>query len=78
MPNGLQQSEVIEPVHLFKGGQFQRLLCFPVSTAVDQFGFVQPVDRLGKGFVIAVTTAPHRELYASLGEALGVQDGEIL
>lgn len=45
---------------------------------MDQFGFVQPVDRLGQGVVIAVATTANRGFYASLGEALGVQDGDIL
>lgn len=45
---------------------------------MDQLGFLQPVDSLGQGVVIAVATTAHRGFYASLGETLGVQDGDIL
>ena len=45
---------------------------------MDQFCFLQPVDRLSQCVVIAVATTAHRGFYASLGETLGVQDGDIL
>ena len=77
IPNRLQQSDVVESVHPFKGGQFHGFLGFPGSTAVNQFGLVQPIDCLGQGVVVTVATTAHRRFYPGLGEALGVKDGAV-
>jgi hypothetical protein len=42
--------------------------------AVDQFGFLQPIDRLGQGVVVAVAPTADRGLYAGLRET-GARQG---
>ena len=76
--DGFQQPLMIEPSHPFKGSQFHGQLGFPRGFAVNQFSFVQAIDRLGQRVVIAVTTAADRGFYPGLGEALGVADADIL
>lgn len=59
IPDGFEESNVVEPVHPLQGGQFQGLPGFPRAPAMDLLGFVQPLEGLGQGVVIAVsTTAP--------------------
>ncbi len=43
---------------------------------MDQFGLVQPVDRLGQRVVVAFTLAANRRFDACLGEPLGVADAK--
>ena len=64
IPDGFEESDVVEPVHPLQGGQFQGLPGFPGAPAMNQLGFVQPVDGLGQGVVIAVATATDRRLNA--------------
>lgn len=45
---------------------------------MNHLGFVEPVDRLGQGVVIAVALATHRGFYAGLSHALGVANGDVL
>lgn len=45
---------VVEPRHPFQCCALQCLPGFPVATPMDQFSFVQAVDRLGQGIVVAV------------------------
>jgi hypothetical protein len=46
--------------------------------SVDQFGLVQPIDRLGQSVVVAVATTAYRKLYPSLNEAFGVENVSVL
>lgn len=45
---------------------------------MDEFGFVESVDRLSQGIVVAVAPASHRRFHASLGQPLTVADGNVL
>jgi hypothetical protein len=45
---------------------------------MDQFSFVEPVDRLGEGVVVTVADAADRRHEAGLGKALGVLDRDVL
>jgi len=63
----LQQSVVVEPGHLFERRKFQGLLGLPGRPAMDQFGLVEPVDRLGQGVVVAVTLATNPRLDSGFG-----------
>ena len=54
---------------------FQRA---PRPTPMDHFSFVEPIDRLGERIVVAVTDAADRWHEASLGEAFGVFDRDVL
>ncbi len=60
IPDGFEESNVVEPVHPLQGGQFQGLPGFPRAPAMDLLGFIQPLKGLGQGVVIAVYTAAHR------------------
>ena len=55
VPHGLKEPVVVKPGHPFEGGQFQSFFRFPRCPAVNQLGFVQAVDGLGQGVVVAVT-----------------------
>ena len=77
-PDGLQQSVVVEPCHPFQGGQFHRFFGFPRCATEDQLGFVQAIDRLGQGVVVAVVFAAHRGRDAGLGQSVAVADTHVL
>jgi hypothetical protein len=67
VPDGLQQSVVVEPGHPFKRREFQGLPGLPGRPAMDQFGFLEPVYRLGQRVVIAVALSADRRLDTGLG-----------
>lgn len=78
VPDGLKQSDVVEPAHPLQGGQFHGFPGLSGRSAVNQFGFVQPIDGLGQRVVVAVATTADRGFDASLGQALGVANGQVL
>ena len=45
---------------------------------MDHLGFVEAVDRLGEGIVVAVADAADGWLEASLGKPLGIFDRDVL
>ena len=51
--DGLEQAMVVEPGNPFERCQLHSLFRLQWSAAMDQFGPVEPVDRLGQGVVIA-------------------------
>src|SRR5690606_17986360 len=50
----------------------------PGAAGLDEFGLVEPVDRLGQGVVVGVPDGPDGGGDAGLGQALGVADGYVL
>lgn len=68
----------VESGHSMQRGQFNRLLGLPGTSAVDQFSFVQTVDRLGQGVVVGVALTANRRLDAGLGQPFGVADADVL
>jgi hypothetical protein len=50
---------VVEAIHPFEEGIFDRLEIAPWATTMDGFGPEKPVDRLSQRVVIAVTGAAH-------------------
>ena len=52
--DGLEQAVVVEPGHPFERREFQRLVCLPWRSPMDQFGLVEAVDRFGQRGVVAV------------------------
>lgn len=76
--DGLEQGVLIEPGDPLQRCQLHRLGAFPGATAMDQLRFVESVDRLGQGVVVAVALAADRRFDARLGESLGVADGHVL
>ena len=69
---------VVKPGHPFEGGQFQSFFRFPRCPAVNQLGFVQAVDGLGQGVVVAVTATAHRGCNFGLCQPLGVANSDVL
>lgn len=69
---------MVELGYPFESCKFDGLLGFPRGAAVNQFSLVQPVDGLGKGVVVAVSTTAHRGFYPGLGKTLGVENEDIV
>ena len=74
----LEEAVVIEPMDPREGGEFHGFEVVPRSTAVDQFGFEQAVDRLGQRIVVGIADASDRGFDADLGKPLGLADADIL
>ena len=77
VPDGFEQSDVVEPVNPLQGGQFHGFPGFPRSPAVDQLGLVEPVDGFGQGVVVAVATAADRGFDASFCQPFGLPNGNV-
>ena len=75
--DGLEQAAMVEPVDPFERGQFDSLAGLP-GPAVDHLGFVQAIDRLGQGIVVAVALAADGGFDAGLGQAFGVANADVL
>ena len=78
VPDGLEETAVVEPVHPFERRVFHGLEAAPRSPAVDDLGLEQPVDRLRQRVVVAVADAAHRGLDPCFRQALGVTNGQVL
>lgn len=76
--DGFEQASVVEPVDPFERGVLDGFEGAPRPASMDDLGFVETVDGLGEGVVIAVAYAAHRRLDAGLRQALGVLDRKIL
>jgi hypothetical protein len=70
----LQEPTVVAPVDPLQGGVLDLVKALPGAAAADQFGLVQPDDRLGQGIVIAVAAGADRGDRPGLGQPLGVAD----
>ena len=64
--DGLQQPAVVEPVDPFQRREFDALEGAPWPTAMDDFGFVEAVDRFRESVVVAVADAADRGFDAGL------------
>jgi hypothetical protein len=53
----LQKAPVVKPIDPFEGGELDGLQRSPRSAAADHLAFVETVDGLGEGVVIAVADA---------------------
>lgn len=78
VPNGFEQTVVIEPRKPFERRELHGLLCLPWRSVVNQLGLVEPVDGLGQGIGIAVAFTAHRRLNARFDQSLGVADADVL
>lgn len=75
VPDGLEKTAVVEPVHPFERRVFHGFEAAPWAAAVDELGIEQAVDRLGQRVVITVANAADRRLDACFGKTFGVADG---
>ena len=76
--DGLQKASVVEPVDPFERRELDRLQRFPRSTPVDDLGLVKAVDGFGERVVVAVADSADGCFDASLNQAFGVFDRDIL
>jgi len=52
--DGFEEAPVIEPVNPFESGELDGFDVSPRSAPVDHLGFVESVDALGQGIVVAI------------------------
>jgi hypothetical protein len=72
------EATLVEPVDVGEGGAFDVGESRPWSFRVDQFPFVEPVEALNEGVVIAVALGADRCDDVVLVEAGGVAQRQIL
>ena len=68
----VEESSVVEPVDPFEGGELEVVEAAPWSFVADEFGLVEPVDRLGERIVATIADAADGRQETGLGEAFGV------
>ena len=78
VPDRLQEPAVVEPVDPLQGGVLDLVQAPPRATPADQFGLVQPNDRLGQGVVERVAAGAHRGDRSRLGQAFGGANRQVL
>ena len=78
MPIGASSRLLLNQIHPFERRQLDGLEAAPWLVPVDDLGFVEAVDGLGQGIVVAIADATDRRLDAGLGQALGVFDRDVL
>ena len=76
--DGLQKASVVEPVDPFECRELDGLQRFPRSAPTDDLGLVKAVDGFGERVVIAVADSADGWFDASLNQAFGVFDRDIL
>src|SRR4051812_30624020 len=74
----LEEASVVEPIDQSEGGNLDRLEAAPGTAPMDHLGFVEAVDGLGEGIVVAVTDIANRRLDACPGKPLGILDRDVL
>ena len=74
----VEEAVVVEPVDPFEGGPFEVFEAAPGSAVADEFGLVEPIDRLGQSVVVGVAAGPNGVHDAVFGEAFGVSNRQIL
>jgi hypothetical protein len=72
------QPAVVEPVEVAHRGELDVVDAPPRALLADELGLVEPVEALGESVVVAVAAAADRGDESSLGESLGVTDGQVL
>ncbi len=74
----LQKASVVEPIDPFERREFDGLQRFPRSAPTDDLGLVKAVDGFGERVVVAIADTADGWFDASLHQALGVFDRDIL
>ena len=78
MADGRVQPRRVPPVNPGQGGQLDVLDGSPRTTVEDELRLVQPDDRLGQSVVVGIAPRADGGEAALGGQALGVDDGEVL
>jgi hypothetical protein len=71
-PQYLVEASVVEPVDPLGGGVLDLVEGLPWAAGLDQFGFVEAVDRLGQGVVVGVRRRPDRSVIPASARAFTV------
>ena len=74
----LVEAAVVVPVDPFGGRDLDLVDAAPGASGFDQFGLVEPVDRLGQGIVIRGADRADAVADAVGGEAFGERDRGVL
>src|SRR6202034_3558684 len=78
VPDGPEESALIEPVDPPQGRELDCIEAAPRPAAVNDLRLEQADDGLGQGVVVRVANAADGALDPRNGEALGVPDRQIL
>jgi hypothetical protein len=76
--DGLEEAPMVEPIHPFEGGELDCLDAVPGAAPADHLGLEQADDGLGESIVIGIVDAADRGFDASIRQALGVADRDVL
>ena len=68
VPDGTEEAIVVESVDPARGRHFHRQSVWPCSLPTADLGFVEAIDRLGQGIVIAVADAADRRHQLGFGK----------
>lgn len=68
----------VKPRDPLESGQFHRLLGFPGCSAMNELGFVEPVDGFCECVVVAIAFAAHRGFDTRLSQTLAVANRHVL
>lgn len=74
----LEETPVVEPVHPFEGGEFDRFGMAPRPASVDHLRFEQAIDGLRQSVVVAVSDTADRRFDTGFGQTFSVADRDIL
>ena len=72
--DGRKETPVVEPVNPLERGVFDGFKGSPWTSAMDDFGLVKTIDRLGQSIVIAIADAADRGFDTGLRKTLCVLD----
>ena len=78
IPDWLEQSLRVEPVHPLKGCKLDIVDVAPWAASTNDFGLEQPNYGLCQGVVVGVSDAADGGYEASFGKSLGVANRKIL
>jgi hypothetical protein len=73
-----KETSVVEPVDPFEGCEFDRFEALPRTAAPNDLGFVESVDGLREGIIVAVADASDRGINPGLDETFGISNRHIL
>ena len=77
MAEGAEQAVVVEPPDPLEGGEFDIFEPGPRTAGVDEFGLVEPDDRLGQGIVVGVPSAADRRFDARQSQSLRIANRQV-
>ena len=77
IPDGFEQSKMVEPGHPFERGKFDRVLGLPGAATANDFRLVQTHDGFGQRVVVAAALAADGRLDAGFPQAFRVSNRDV-